>query len=84
MEALRAAKDADFLIILFDAIQGIKKTEKEIFDELKELGKPFIIALNKIDLVKVGPRRCGTPGDQSPGVAARAGGTHHRQEREKH
>jgi GTPase len=52
LEALRAAKDADFLIILFDAIQGIKKTEKEIFDELKDLGKPYIIALNKIDLVK--------------------------------
>ncbi len=27
-EALRAARDADFLIILFDAIQGIKKDRK--------------------------------------------------------
>ncbi len=52
VEALRAAKDADFLIILFDSIQGIKKTEKEIFEELAVLGKPFIVALNKIDLVK--------------------------------
>jgi GTPase len=51
-EALRAAREADFLIILFDAIQGIKKTEKEIFDELTGLGKPYIVALNKIDLVK--------------------------------
>lgn len=51
-EALKAAREADFLIILFDAIQGIKKTEKEIFDELTALGKPYIVALNKIDLVK--------------------------------
>lgn len=51
-EALRAARDADFLIILFDAIQGIKKTEKEIFDELKNLHKPFVVALNKVDMVK--------------------------------
>jgi GTPase len=51
-EALRAAREADFLIILFDAIQGIKKTEKEIFDELTALGKPYIVALNKIDLVR--------------------------------
>lgn len=51
-EALRAARDSDFLIVVFDAIQGIKKTEKEIFDELCRLGKPYIVALNKIDLVK--------------------------------
>ncbi len=51
-EALRAARDADFLIILFDAIQGIKKTEKEIFDELKDLKKPYVVALNKVDMVK--------------------------------
>ena len=51
-EALNAASDADFLIILFDAIQGIKKTEKEIFDELTALGKPYIVVLNKIDLVR--------------------------------
>ncbi len=51
-EALNAASDADFLIILFDAIQGIKKTEKEIFDELTALGKPYIVALNKVDLVR--------------------------------
>lgn len=51
-EALQAAREADFLIILFDAIQGIKKTEKEIFDELKLLHKPYVVALNKVDMVK--------------------------------
>jgi GTP-binding protein Era len=50
--AFQAAGQADFLIILFDAIQGIKKTELELFEELKTLGKPYIIVLNKIDLVR--------------------------------
>ena len=40
-EALRAARDADFLIVLFDSIQGIKKTEKEIFEELSGWGSPL-------------------------------------------
>ena len=51
-EAFRAARDADFLVIMFDAIQGIKKTEQELFDELVSLGKPYIIVLNKTDLVR--------------------------------
>lgn len=51
-EAFRAAREADFLLIMFDAIQGIKKTEQELFDELVALGKPYIIVLNKIDLVR--------------------------------
>ncbi len=50
--ALAAARKADFLIITFDAIQGIKRTEQELFDELNALGKPFIVVLNKIDLVR--------------------------------
>ncbi|MBI3362377.1 MAG: 50S ribosome-binding GTPase [Chloroflexi bacterium] len=50
--ALSAAKEADFLIIVFDAIQGIKRTEQELFDELVALGKPYVVVLNKIDLVR--------------------------------
>lgn len=50
--AFRAAESADFLIIMFDAIQGIKKTEQELFHNLAALNKPFIVVLNKIDLVK--------------------------------
>jgi len=51
-EALRAAAEADFLIIVFDAIQGIKQTELELFRQLRALGKPYIVTLNKIDLVR--------------------------------
>lgn len=50
--AMNAASEADFIIIVFDAIQGIKKTEQELFFQLKSLGKPFLVVLNKTDLVK--------------------------------
>jgi GTPase len=50
--ALEAAQKSDFLIIMFDAIQGVKKTEQELFAELTSLDKPFLVVLNKIDLVK--------------------------------
>jgi GTP-binding protein Era len=52
--ALSAAENADFLVILFDAIQGIKKNEQELFREFSALKKPYVVILNKIDLV---PRR---------------------------
>lgn len=50
--ALEAASKADFLIVMFDAIQGVKRTEQELFDELTGLNKPYVVVLNKIDLVK--------------------------------
>jgi len=49
--ALSAAADADFLVLVFDAIQGIKKTELGLFNELSALKKPFVVVLNKIDLI---------------------------------
>ncbi|MDR3575181.1 MAG: 50S ribosome-binding GTPase [Anaerolineaceae bacterium] len=50
--ALTAAEEADFLIIIFDAIQGVKKTELELYSRLVALGKPYIVVLNKVDLVR--------------------------------
>jgi small GTP-binding protein len=49
--ALSAAAEADFLVLVFDAIQGVKKTEQELFNELSALKKPFVVVLNKVDLV---------------------------------
>jgi small GTP-binding protein len=49
--AFSASAEADFLLLVFDAIQGIKKTEQELFNELSALKKPFVVVLNKIDLV---------------------------------
>lgn len=50
--ALQAAAEADFLVIVFDAIQGIKREEQALFAELVRLGKPYVVVLNKIDLVR--------------------------------
>jgi small GTP-binding protein len=52
--AFEAAKDADFLVIVFEATRGIGRHDKALFDELVMLGKPFIVVLNKIDLVNKG------------------------------
>ena len=48
--ALEAARTAHFLIIVFDAIQGVKQTEQDLYQQMLELKKPFIVVLNKIDL----------------------------------
>ena len=50
--AFRAARSADFLIIMFDAIQGIKEADINLFNEITALGKPYITVLNKVDLVR--------------------------------
>ena len=50
--ALAAARHADFLILMFDAMQGVKQTELGLYNELLGLKKPFIVVLNKIDLVE--------------------------------
>jgi GTPase len=49
--ALAAARAADFLVIMFDAVQGIKRSEQALFHELNALEKPYIVILNKMDLV---------------------------------
>jgi small GTP-binding protein len=50
-EAFAAARGADFLVIVFDAIQGIKRAEQALFHELQALEIPHVVVLNKIDLV---------------------------------
>ena len=50
-EALNAAQEADFLVIMFDAIQGIKDSELQLYRQLTALHKPHLVVLNKIDLV---------------------------------
>lgn len=49
--ALQAAANADLLIIVFDAIQGIKVTELELFQRITAMHKPFVVVLNKSDLI---------------------------------
>jgi len=54
--ALAAAREADFLVVVFDAVHGVKRTELELFRELQALEHPHIVVLNKIDLVGAGAR----------------------------
>lgn len=49
--AFGAARHADFLVIVFEATRGVKRYERDLFDDLLALGKPFIVVLNKIDLI---------------------------------
>ncbi len=53
-QAFDAAQGADFLIIMFDAASGVKKADRELFDALVALGKPRLVVLNKMDLVRKG------------------------------
>jgi small GTP-binding protein len=50
--ARQAAQKADAVILLLDAMAGLRQTDYEIFDSLRDTGKPIIVALNKIDLIK--------------------------------
>jgi len=47
--AFQAAESADFLVIVFEATQGVKRYQKILFDDLLALGKPFVVVLNKGD-----------------------------------
>ena len=50
--ALAAAERADLLLVVFDASHGIRRSEQELFKELAALGKPHVVVLNKMDLVR--------------------------------
>ncbi len=50
--ALDAAAEADFLVVVFDATTGIRRTEQALWAEFAALEKPMIVVLNKIDLVR--------------------------------
>lgn len=49
--AFAAAEKADFLVIMFEATRGIKQYEKDLFDNLFAFDKPFVVVLNKMDLI---------------------------------
>jgi GTP-binding protein Era len=49
--AFRAADAADFLVIVLDVAHGIKQDDKALVDDLVALDKPYVLVLNKIDLV---------------------------------
>lgn len=48
-----AIDDADFVIFLADGREGCLPQDHEIFDKLRKLEKPFIVAVNKLDNLKM-------------------------------
>lgn len=49
--AMQEAEKADFLIILFDVSRGITVADRNLYNTFKSLHKPYLIALNKMDLI---------------------------------
>lgn len=49
--AFEAAHNAEFLVIVFDASRGIKQSERDLFESMLALEKPFLVILNKMDLI---------------------------------
>jgi small GTP-binding protein len=49
--ATASAREADFLVVVFDAALGIKRSERALFQDFQALDRPCIVVLNKIDLV---------------------------------
>ena len=49
--ALASAREADFLVVMFDAGHGVSRSEVELFREIQALERRHVVVLNKIDLV---------------------------------
>ncbi|MDH4100876.1 MAG: GTPase Era [Nitrospirota bacterium] len=49
--AWKSAKDADVLLVVIDAVEGITRDDREIIDIARELEKPTLLIINKVDLV---------------------------------
>jgi len=49
--AFEAADRADLVVLIFEATRGVKRYERELFDRLTASNKPFVVVLNKMDLV---------------------------------
>jgi small GTP-binding protein len=55
--ALHSAQEADFLLVVFDATRSITKADQALFAELKLLGNPYLVLLNKIDRIERAERQ---------------------------
>jgi small GTP-binding protein len=79
--ALEAASRADVLVAIFDASHGILPPQQDLYNRLKSLGKPMVVGLNKMDLVKKeGPQvvgrasaALGVPSDSLVALSAKTG-----------
>ena len=49
--SLEAAQHATVIVLLLDAVAGIRQEDRQLYLRLMSLGKPVIIALNKMDMI---------------------------------
>jgi small GTP-binding protein len=45
----QAIVQADAVILLLDAVAGVRQADVELYEQLKQKGKPVLVALNKVD-----------------------------------
>jgi small GTP-binding protein len=50
--AQRAAKRADLILLLLDAVAGVRQADLDLYGSLQELRVPIVIVLNKTDLIR--------------------------------
>ncbi len=50
--ARQAAESADVVVLVLDASAGLRQSDYDLYESLRELGVPLVVALNKTDLIK--------------------------------
>jgi small GTP-binding protein len=49
--AKQAAASADLILLMLDAVAGIRQSDLDLYSKLLELDVPVVVALNKVDLI---------------------------------
>ncbi|MCL5256478.1 MAG: GTP-binding protein [Chloroflexi bacterium] len=47
-----ALSSSNIVVLVLDASGGVRQSDRDLLQEIKAAGKPFIVALNKIDLIE--------------------------------
>jgi small GTP-binding protein len=50
--ALQGIRDANVVLLVLDAVAGVRQSDYALLQQVKATGKPVVVALNKIDLLK--------------------------------
>jgi len=50
--ALEAVRNADVIVLVLDAVAGVRQPDYMLLQQLRSSGKPVIVVMNKIDLIE--------------------------------
>src|SRR5207302_7397176 len=53
-EVKSGLEQASIIVFLIDATKGLQTLDRELYESIKKLGKPIIVAVNKVDALKGG------------------------------